>query len=423
MTTSAPIRRLISTLLAVLTITPLLAASWPQWRGLQRDGVSDEKGLLKEWPDGGPALLWQVNDVGTGYSTPAVVGDRVYILGNEGLENEYVQARSVADGAKIWERRIGKVGNPDQRPPYPGARSTPTIDGERLYALGSDGDLVCLELDSGDVVWQKNVRTEFGGKPGEWAYSESPLVDGDALVCTPGGADATLVALQKDTGEVIWKAPLAEADDAGYASIVAAEIAGKKQYVQFLGKGLVGVDPADGKLLWRYEHTGTGSPANIPTPLVYGDYVYSAAGRTGGGLAKIVADGDGFKAEEVYFEGNLPKAIGGTVRVGDDMYGTTNEALMCVEIKTGDKKWSERAIGAAGICYADGLLFLHGEDGRVALVEASPEEYREKGLFTPPNAPDRGSSKAWAHPVVADGKLYIFDWGTLWCYDVNGEGG
>lgn len=422
MITPAALRRLATALLTTLALTPLLGANWPQWRGPERNAVSAEKGLLKQWPDGGPALLWQVNDVGTGYSTPAVVGDRLYILGNEGLENEYVQARSVADGKKIWERRIGKVGNPDQRPPYPGARSTPTIDGDKLYALGSDGDLVCLELDSGDVVWQKNVRTDFGGKPGEWAYSESPLVDGDALVCTPGGADATMLALNKASGEVIWKAPLEEADEAGYASIVAADIAGKKQYVQFLQKGLVGVDPADGKLLWRYEHTGTGSPANIPTPLVYGDYVYSAAGRTGGGLVKIVTDGDGFKAEEVYFEGNLPKAIGGTVRVGDDMYGTTNEALMCVDIKTGDKKWSERAIGAASICYADGLLFLHGEDGRVALVEASPEEYREKGLFTPPNVPDR-SSKAWAHPVVSDGKLYIFDWGTLWCYDVKGEGG
>jgi outer membrane protein assembly factor BamB len=195
-----------------------------------------------------------------------------------------------------------------------------------------------------------------------------------------------------------------------------------RQYVQFLQKGVVGVDAATGKFLWRYDHTGTNSPANIPTPLVYQDLVYTAAGRTGGGLVKVKAEGGEFTPEEVYFEGNLPKSIGGTVRVGDYMYGTNGQALVCVELATGDVKWQDRSLGAASICVADGRLYLHGENGDAALVEATPEEYREKGRFTPPDAPDRGQSKAWAYPVVAGGKLYLFDYGTLWCYDVARAG-
>jgi outer membrane protein assembly factor BamB len=398
------------------------AADWSQWRGPERNGISQERGLLQEWPEGGPPLAWRVDNIGSGYSTPAVVGDRLFLLGNEGLDNEFVQARSAGHGAPIWSQRIGSVGNPKQFPPYPGARSTPTVDGDRLFALGSDGDLVCLEAESGNVVWKKNLRSDFGGQPGVWAYSESPLVDGDRVICTPGGDEATLVALDKTNGETIWKAPI-PGEQAAYASVVVAEVGGVKQYVQFLQKGLVGVDAAGGKLLWRYDRTATGSPANIPTPLVYEDYIYSAAGRSGGGLVKIQAEGGQFTPEEVYFEGNLPKSIGGVVRVGDFMYGTTGSALLCIELVSGQEKWQDRSIGAASVCYADGCLYLHGESGEVALVEATPEGYREKGRFTPPEQPDRGQSKAWAYPVVAGGKLYLFDFGTLWCYDVKAPGG
>ena len=398
---------------------PAAANDWAQWRGPHRDGVSAESGLLQAWTEEGPTLHWQVDGLGDGYSTPAVVGERLYVLGNNGLDNELVQALSVADGKPVWSTKVGKVGNPDQRPPYPGARSTPTVDGERLYVLGSDGDLLCLETATGEVRWQKNLRTDFGGQPGEWAYSESPLVDGDVVVCTPGGSEATLLALNKRDGDVVWKAPLEGGEEAGYASIVAAAPGGVKQYIQFLQKGVVGVDAATGELLWRYDRTATGSMANIPTPVVHEDLVYTAAGKSGGGLIKIVADGDDLAAEEVYFEGNLPKSIGGSVRVGDYLYGTNSESLMCVELRTGDVLWRERALGAASICFADGCLYLHGENGDVALVEATPEAYRELGRFTPPGQPDRGSSKAWAYPVVANGRLYIFDFGTLWCYGVR----
>ena len=166
----------------------LPAADWPQWRGPQRNGISAETGLLAEWPKEGPRLVWQVKDIGSGYSTPSVVGDRLYLLSNQGTDNEFVQALEAKDGKRVWSQRIGKVGNPDQQPNYPAARSTPTVDGEWLFAFGSDGDLACLERATGKVRWQKNVRKDYGGQPGIWAYSESPLVDGEAVVCTPGGA-------------------------------------------------------------------------------------------------------------------------------------------------------------------------------------------------------------------------------------------
>lgn len=394
------------------------SADWPQWRGPNRDGVSQETGLLAEWPKSGPKLLWEIDEAGGGYSTPSVVGDRIYLLGNEGLEDEFVRAFNVRDGKQVWSVRIGKVGNPDQRPSYPGARSTPTLDGDVLYALGSDGDLACLDAATGDVRWTKSLRNDFGGKPGKWAYAESPLVDGDAVVCTPGADEATIVALNKKTGEPVWKSAVPGGDDAAYASVIVVEAGGVKQYVQFLGKGLVGVDAKTGKFLWRYEKTAQGSPANMPSPVARDGFVYSATGKAGGGLVKLKVDGGKVQAEEVYFSPKLPKAIGGSVLVGKNLYGAS-DALLCVDFESGEIKWEGRGVGAGAILFADGRLYLHGENGEVALAEASPEGYQEKGRFTPPNPPDRGNSKAWAYPVVADGRLYIRDMGKLWCYDVS----
>lgn len=404
--------------LALLLSARVAADDWPQWRGPARDGLSKESGLLKQWPKNGPRLRWQSKNVGAGYSTPAVVGDRIYLLGNEGTAQEFVAALGVADGSKAWSTVLGKVGR-NQGPQYPGARSTPTVDGPLLYALGSDGDLSCVETATGKVAWRKNLREDFGGKPGNWAYAESPLIDGDVLVCTPGGNDATLVALNRKNGDVIWKSAVPGGDEAAYASAIVIEVGGVKQYVQFLQKGLVGVDAKSGKFLWRYDQTAKGSPANIPTPIADGNYIYSAAGRSGGGLVQLKANGGAMEATQVYFTSKLPTSIGGAVKVGDFLYGTTGQGLLCAEFKTGTVRWQERSVGAGSICYADGRLYVHGENGEVALVEATPDAYRESGRFTPPDAPDRGTARAWAYPVVANGRLYIRDLGTLWCYDIK----
>lgn len=405
--------------LALLGTSRASAADWPQWRGPQRNGVSAEKGLLKAWPKEGPRLLWQVKGIGQGYSTPAVAGERIYLLGNRGLDEEFVQALSIKDGKPIWSTRIGKVGNPDQQPAYPGTRSTPTVDGALLYALGSDGDLACLEARTGKVRWQKNLRSEFGGQPGVWAYSESPLVDGDLLVCTPGGSEATLLALNKKTGAVIWKSAVPGGDQAAYASPIVVTVDGVRQYVQFLQHGVVGVDARSGRFLWRYDRTAQGSPANIPTPVAHDGYVYTASGRGGGGLVRLKRHQETMNVEPVYQAMRLPNNIGGAVRVGGHLYGTAGTALVCVEFATGTVKWSDRGVGPGAVLYADGHLYVHGENGDLALVEATPEAYREKGRFTPPDQPERGRSRAWTYPVVANGRLYIRDMDTLRCYDIR----
>lgn len=406
-------------LAVVILCSSLSAADWPQWRGPDRNGISQETGLLQEWPADGPKLLWQAIDIGSGYSTPAIVGNRIYLISNKGMEDEYVQCLNVDDGKELWRTRIGNVG-PNKGPQYPGSRSTPTVDGKLIFALGSDGDLTCLDTADGKVRWQKNLRTDFAGQPGNWAYSESPLVDGGTLVCTPGGAEATIVALDKETGNGIWKTALPEADQAAYASAIVVNAAGVKQYVQFLQKGLVGVDAHTGKFLWRYTKTAEGSPANIPTPIAQGDLIYSSAGRSGGGLVKIKNEGGEIVAEQVYFEQKLPTSIGGAVDLKGYLYGTTAQGLVCADFATGEGKWQERGVGPGSVCYADGRLYVHNEkDDVVALVDPSPDAYQEKGRFTLPNQPDHGRAQAWAYPVVANGRLYLRDLDCLWCYDVK----
>ena len=403
------------------------AGDWPQWRGPDRNGVSREVGLLKQWPAGGPKLLWQLSDIGDGYSTPSVVGSRIYVMSNRGMDNEFVLALAVNDGRTIWTTRVGNVGNPNQNPSFPKARSTPTVDGNRIYALGSDGDLVCLEADTGNIRWQKSLRKDFGGQSGEWAYAESPLVDGDVVVVTPGGAQATIVALNKKTGATVWKTAVPGGDPAGYASAIVVNGGGRKQYVQFLSKGIVGVDARNGEFLWRYKEAAKG-PAQYFTPIARDAYVYGGALGIGGALVQLKADGAGVGVEQVYFERGLPNGLGGAVLVGDYLYGTdiANGPLVAIEFATGKVKWKADTIGRVSAIYADGLLYLHGLNGDVALIEATPDAYREKGRFTPPDQPrhkqtEQYPEQAYAHPVIANGRLYIRDLGTLWAFDIKGR--
>ena len=408
-----------------VSTVPVTAADWPQWRGPERNGISRETGLLKQWPAQGPKLLWQVNDLGDGFSTPAVVGNRIYLMSNQGMENEFVQARSTQDGKVVWTTRVGNVGNPNQDPSYPKARSTPTVDGNMIFALGSDGDLVCLDAQDGKIRWQKNLRKDFGGEPGDWAYAESPLVDGDALIVTPGGAQATIVALNKKTGAPIWKSVVPGGDAAGYASAIVVQAGGRKQYVQFLSKGVVGVDAKTGQFLWRYAEVAKG-PAQMFTPVAGEELVYAGANGVGGGLVRLKANGAEVAAEQVYFQRGLPNWFGGAVLVGNHLYGTeSGQKLLAVEFATGKVKWQTEDLGRGSLAYADGSLYLHRDNGEVALVEASPEAYRIKGHFTPPALPEHKKNGpfpegAFAYPVIANGRLYIRDLSTLWVYDIKG---
>ncbi len=394
---------------------------WPSWRGPNRTGLSTETGLLKEWPKGGPKLLWKVQGLGTGYSTPSIAGGRVFLMGTEG-KTEFMIALDTRTGERIWKTPIGVTAGG-----YPGPRCTPTVDGELIYALSSDGKLVCAETMTGVPRWRKDFRAEFGGQPGGWAYTESPLIDGSVLVCTPGGPKATLVALDKMTGGVIWKSSLASLNGgnkrgyttAGYSSVIVAELAGTRQYIQFLSGGVVGVAAQDGKFLWHYDHPANGT-ANISTPIAHDDTVFAASGYgTGGGQVRISSRGGEFKADESYFVKQLQNHHGGILLIGDYIYGTGSSALLCVDYKTGKVAWQDRSVGKGSVAYADGHLYLRSERGPVALVEVTPTGYREKGRF---DQPERSRQNAWAHPIVAGGHLYLRDWDVLLCYDVKANG-
>jgi outer membrane protein assembly factor BamB len=411
-------QQMISALAVGLAFTTLTGgADWPQWRGPNRDGISKETGLLQEWPQGGPALRWKSDDIGTGYSSPAIVKGRVYVQTTKG-NDEFTLALDETNGKEVWSTAIGKVGQ-NRGPQYPGTRSTPTIDGDSIYCLASNGELVSLNAADGKINWQKQLRDDFSGQPGNWAYTESVLIDGDALVCTPGGAESPIVALNKKTGETIWTASgVPDMGTAEYASLMVVDDGKSKQYVTFLRKGVVAVDAKTGKFLWRYDRT-IDQGANILTPVISGNRVFSSGSRSAGGTVEIKPEGAGFEPHELYLDRGLSASIGGAVLIDGTLYGTSPQAMFCADFATGKIHWTERALGNASICYADGRLYVRGhQSGDVALVEPSHDGYREKGRI---QQPDRSGKAAWPHPVVANGGLYLRDQGALLCYDVKAK--
>ena len=390
------------------------AADWPQWQGIDRTAVSKETGLLQTWPQEGPTLAWKTTGLGEGFSTPSIDRGRIFAMGARD-KTEFVICLDEQGGKELWSTRLGpgNTGGGD-----PGPRCTPTVDGNLLYALGRRGTLVCLEVATGKEVWRKDMRKDFGGKVGGWEYSESPLVDGDKLICTPGGEKATLVALDKKTGATIWQAAVPNIGQAEYSSIIVANVAGTRQYVQFLGRGVVGVAAADGKFLWRYDSPANNT-ANCSTPIIFDGFVFAASGYgTGGGLAKLSKEGDAFKAEEVYFTKKMKNHHGGMVLLNGYIYGSDEGLLTCLEAKTGKVMWDARQPGKGSIAYADGRLYYRNEGGKgsIFLVEATPEKYIEHGRF---DQSERTKLASWSHPVIANGKLYIRDQDLLLCYDVK----
>ena len=419
-------RRLLFAVLGLSLAVAVQAADWPQWRGPNRDGHSKDTGLRKEWPPDGPPVRWKRTDIGPGYSSPTVVGGRAYlqttVLAEGYAGEEFALALDEKTGQDVWKAPIGKVGeNKGQH--YEGTRSSITADGDRLYCLSSAGDLVCLGTD-GKERWRKSLPKDFGGRTGAWQYAESVLIDGDRLICTPGGEKAGLAALNKMTGETVWTAEVEGHDVADYASAMKVEANGTNEYVQFMRKGVVGVDASTGKFLWRYDATGK-SPANMLTPIVQGNKVFT--GGSGGGLVELQVSGDKVTAKEVYLKKELGASIGGAVLVDGHLYGARG-GLFCADFATGEVKWTARDIGNASLCYADGRIYARDHDaGTVYLVEPSPQEYRETGKFKverPKDGRPKGGKapflgKAWPHPVVANGGLYLRDWNVLVCYDVR----
>ncbi len=396
---------------------------WPQWQGPERRSISRETGLLKSWPPDGPPLLWKAHNLGGGYSAPSIAAGRVFGMGTR-QDQEVIWALEETTGKELWcapvAARVGSVNR------NRGPRGTPTVDGTRLYALGVAGDLVCLETATGKECWRKNLIKDFGGEMmTNWGYSESPLIDGNKLICTPGGKDATLVALDKMTGATIWKAQVPQGDLASYASCIVAETAGLRQYIQFLGGGVVGVAADDGRFLWRYDAPANNN-ANCVTPIYQEPYVFasSAYQKGGSGLVRLSRRGDKIEAKEVYFTKRLMNHHGGLVLVDGYLYGAHGgnklqrmHALVCLDFKTGKVMWESRRPGKGSITYADGCLYYRNEEGPMYLVEATPKGYVERGRFEQPDL-SKGS-EAWPHPVLANGKLFLRDQDILLCYDVK----
>lgn len=420
---------LLLTLLTAVSTTAARAADspagayWPQWRGPGRDAIAKDQGLLKEWPEDGPPLAWSASGAGAGYSSVVIRDGRIVTMGDR-EDGCYVVCFPVGGGEPLWAQRVGdKWGNND------GPRCTPSMTDEFVYALTPHGDLCCLTVADGSPVWKKHMKDDFGGRMmSMWGYSESPLVDGDWLLCSPGADDAAIVALDARTGEVVWKSEIPDCGGAGYSSIIRTKAGGVDQYVTVLGEqgGAVGVAVDDGRLLWRHTKVA-GRVANIPTPIVRDDYVFYTTGYDDGGCAllKLVPSAYAIEVEEVYVKeaNELRNHHGGVILVGDYLYGGHGQNKgfpFCANFLTGEETWTRQrgpGKGSAAVVYADGMLYFRYEGGTMALIEAEPTECRIVSTFEIPEV----STPSWAHPVIAEGMLYLRDKDRLLCYDVRAE--
>ena len=380
-------------------------ANWPQWRGPNRDGISKETGLLKQWPEQGPALVWKAAGAGRGYSSFSIANGRLYTMGLRG-EREFVIAFDVATGKEAWATANGSAFHNDRGD---GPRGTPTVDGDRVYALGGNGDLSALDARSGRVVWTKNILQEFGGRNITWGISESPLVVGDKLLVNPGGPSASIVALKKSDGSVIWKS---QSDKAGYSSAIPLQVNGGTQVVFFTHQRAVGLNLNDGKLLWEYARPAN-NVANAATPIARANRVFiSSDYGTGGGVVEIKPDGN---AQEIWFTKEMRNHHSSSVLIGEHLYGFSSAILTAMKFDTGEIAWKDRSVGKGSLVYADGRLYCFSENGVMGLVEATPTGYVEKGRFRI----QQGELPTWTHPVVAGGRLYLRDQDTIYAYDVR----
>jgi len=411
------ISRKLSVLVTVFWLPTLTFAGsfdWPQWRGPDRTDVSREDGLLKEWPSGGPKRLWLFKNAGNGYSGPAIVNGKLFTMGTrDGAE--IMIALNADTGEELWSAPIGPIVNFDRGG---GPRGTPAVDGECIYGLGGQGRLICAAVADGKVLWRVSLA-DLGGKTPNWGYSESVLVDGDRVICTPGGAKGAIAALDKATGKVIWQSK-EFTDPAHYSSAIVGEHNGTRQYIQLTEQHVAGVSANDGKLLWKSPFPGR--VAVVPTPILHDGCVYVTAGYgVGCKLVKLGADN---QVSDVYDNKEMKNHHGGVVLVGDYLYGYSDgPGWMCQEFRTGKEVWSEKkALGKGAVSCADGMLYCLDENsGTVALADASPKAWKEHGRFKLDQQSKIRDSQGrfWTHPVISNGKLYLRDQDLVFCYDVK----
>jgi len=386
---------------------------WPQWRGPDRNDVSKETGLLKMWPKEGPKRIWMFENAGQGYAGFSIVNGQLFTLGTRS-NSEVLISLDAATGQERWVTPLADVlsnGWGD------GPRGTPSVDGDLVYAMSGNGTLSCAQASDGKLVWKKKMSALGGRTPG-WGFTESPLVDGDLVVCTPGGSKGAIAALDKKTGEVKWQSK-EFTDDAQYSSLVPANMNGGRQYIQLTMKSVAGVSATDGKLLWR--HDWPGRTAVIPTPIYKDGQVYVTAGYgVGCMLLKI---GAGNEVTGVYTNKVIKNHHGGVVLIGDYLYGHGDPGWTCQNFKTGAEVWNHRGFGKGAVSSADGMLYcLEEGSGTVALVVATPDGWSEKGRFKlePQSTIRNPQGRIWTHPVISNGRLYLRDQDLIYCYDIKG---
>ena len=410
-------------MVAILGICTMFANAqdWSQWRGPNREGVAKATGLNLDWSQKKPPLLWTFRQAGAGYSAPTIVGTTLYCQGAaEG--NDFAFATDTGTGKLKWKQNLGKQSVIERGD---GPRGSVTIDGDKLYLIRGNGQIHCLSAADGKMLWQKDFKDDFGGKiMSQWGYSESPLIDGNLVVCTPGGSQGTMVALDKNTGAVVWVCK-EWTDDAGYSSAIIAEVGGIRQYIQQSAKGVAGVAAKDGKLLWKTDNAAYRT-AVIPTPIFNDNMVYVTNGYNGGCMGiRLTKEGNNVKAETVYANRNMDNQHGGVVLINGYLYGFSESRYwVCQNLKTGEVAWRERPDGVgkgAVLGVNDRLLLFDMQTGILAVVAASPDGWKEFGKLPIPERTKvtTQDNQLWTHPVVAHGKLYVRDQDLLFCFDLK----
>ncbi len=387
------------------------AGDSPQFRGPNRDGKFDEQGLMKQWPDGGPPVAWIAKGLGKGYASASVANGKIYVPGMMENQNAFIFVLN-ADGAIEKKISYGKE-TVDQQ--APGPRSTPTIDGDRLYILSGLGVVTCINLAKGEKLWDVNILERFGAKNNQWTLAESLLVDGDRVICTPGGPYAGIAALNKMTGETIW-ATKGLSDMASYCSPTIIDHKGRRILLTETSKLVVGIDAAAGALLWTHDHP-TEYDIHAVTPIYNNGLVYFTGGYgSGGGALELSHDGSAVTAK--WTDKNLDCQHHGVVLVDGYLYGTghKNGQLMCLEMATGKLMWSTKEVRQGAVVYADGMLYAYEgpKTGIVDLVKAVSTGFERAGKFSV----TEGDDKHWAHPAIANKRLYIRHGDALIAYDI-----
>jgi outer membrane protein assembly factor BamB/protein-L-isoaspartate O-methyltransferase len=398
------------------------AGEWPQWRGPDRANRSAETGLLQSWPTNGPPLLWKATGLGTGIASVSVADGRVYTVGyRDG--GEFVFALDIESGESRWTSRVGPEVLEQALMRWLSQRS-PTVDEDRVYTTTASGELFCLRTANGDKVWQKSYPKDFASPRPVWGFGDRPLVDGEKLICAPAGTNASVVALNKRTGQTIWSTVVPGIRGEGYAATVISEAGGIRQYLASLRGGLIGIAADDGRILWRSE-SAVDRYGGSYTPIVQGDWVFSANGYgVGMILLKLARDGSGIVSQEEYRRqlGFFNPFQDATVLVGNHVYAfEATGRPVCIEMSTGQLAWgpiTNAVRDRAALTYADGHLYIRRASGLMALAEASPKSYVEKGSF---QIPDREEASGVTSPVIAGGRLYLRDNSQLLCYDVSAD--